>query len=171
MSFLHDKDYVRPRQVVATNPAAPVRGPKVHGQERQDAGIVPEGSRELPDNTSTVGGLRDRALIATIIYTFGHIGAVIKMCVEDYYTQARRRRIRLHEKDGKRHKMPCNHNLEAYLNVHINAAGVASDLKGYLFRQYLRTDRSAHHQSACPGRRVSDDSPAGDYGWDKDPDC
>jgi integrase len=40
----------------------------------------------------------------------------------------------LHEKGGKRHEMPCNHNLEAYLDAYIRAAGLADDLKGYLFR-------------------------------------
>jgi integrase len=69
-----------------------------------------------------------------MIYTFGRVGAVIKMRGEDYYTQGRRGWVRLHEKGGKRHEMPCNHNLEAYLDAYISAAGLAGDLKGYLFR-------------------------------------
>jgi integrase/recombinase XerD len=85
-------------------------------------------------DASTVVGLRDRALIATMIYTFGRVGAVIKMRVEDYYTQGRRGWVRLHEKGGKRHEMPCNHNLEAYLDAYISAAGLPGDYKGYLFR-------------------------------------
>ncbi|MGC2460444.1 MAG: hypothetical protein WA446_05610 [Steroidobacteraceae bacterium] len=54
--------------------------------------LTQEEARELLDSidTSTVVRLRDRALIATIIYTFGRVGAVIKMRVEDYYTQGRR---------------------------------------------------------------------------------
>jgi integrase/recombinase XerD len=42
--------------------------------------------------------------------------------------------VRLHEKGGKRHEMPCNHNLEAYLHAYIAAAGIGADFKGYLFR-------------------------------------
>jgi site-specific recombinase XerD len=61
-------------QVMATNPAAPVRGPKY---------TVKKGKTPL--------GLRDRALIAIMIYTFGRVGAIIKMRIEDYYTQGRRR--------------------------------------------------------------------------------
>ena len=68
------------------------------------------------------------------IYTFARVGAVIKMRIEDTYTQGRRGWGRLHEKGGKRHEMPCNHNLEAYLDAYINAAGIAGDRKGYLFR-------------------------------------
>ena len=56
------------------------------------------------------------------------------MRVEDYYTHGRPGWVRLHEKGGKRHEMPCNHNLEAYLDAYIQAAGIADDLKGYLFR-------------------------------------
>jgi integrase len=40
----------------------------------------------------------------------------------------------LHKKGRKRHEMPCNHNLEAYLDAYIAATGIAEDRKGYLFR-------------------------------------
>jgi len=40
----------------------------------------------------------------------------------------------LHEKGGKRHEMPCNHNLEAYIDAYIGAAAIAGDAKKYLFR-------------------------------------
>jgi integrase len=121
---------------VKQHPAAPVRGPKYTVRKGKTPVLAQEEARELLDaiDTSTVVGLRDRALIATMIYTFGRVGAVIKMRGEDYYTQGRRGWVRLHEKGGKRHEMPCNHNLEAYLDAYISAAGLAGDLKGYLFR-------------------------------------
>jgi site-specific recombinase XerD len=129
-------DWLVVGQVVATNPAAPVRGPKYTVRKGKTPVLAQEEVREPLDSldASTLVGLRDRALIATMIYTFGRVGAVIKMRVEDYYTQGRRGWVRLHEKGGKRHEMPCNHNLEAYLDAYINAAGLAGDLKGYLFR-------------------------------------
>jgi site-specific recombinase XerD len=129
-------DWLVVGQVVATNPAAPVRGPKYTVRKGKTPVLAQEEARELLDaiDASTVVGLRDRAFIATMIYTFGRVGAVIKMRVEDYYTQGRRGWVRLHEKGGKRHEMPCNHNLEAYLDAYINAAGLADDHKGYLFR-------------------------------------
>ena len=121
---------------VKQHPAAPVRGPKYTVRKGKTPVLAQEEARELLDaiDTSPVVGLRDRALIATMIYTFGRVGAVIKMRGEDYYTQGRRGWVRLHEKGGKRHEMPCNHNLEAYLDAYISAAGLAGDLKGYLFR-------------------------------------
>jgi site-specific recombinase XerD len=129
-------DWLVVGQVVATNPAAPVRGPKYTVRKGKTPVLAQAEARELLDSldASTIVGLRDRALIATMIYTFGRVGAVIKMRVEDYYTQGRRGWVRLHEKGGKRHEMPCNHNLEAYLDAYIQAAGIADDRKGYLFR-------------------------------------
>jgi site-specific recombinase XerD len=123
-------------QIIATNPAAPVRGPKYSVRKGKTPVLAQEEARALLDSldVSTVVGVRDRALIATMIYTFGRVGAVIKMRVEDYYTQGRRGWVRLHEKGGKRHEMPCNHNLEAYLDAYISAAGIVEDRKGYLFR-------------------------------------
>ena len=129
-------DWLVVGQVVATNPAAPVRGPKYTVRKGKTPILTQEEARALLDSidATSVVGLRDRAIIAMMIYTFGRVGAVIKMRVEDYYTQGRRGWVRLHEKGGKRHEMPCNHNLEAYLDAYIGAAGIAEDRKGYLFR-------------------------------------
>jgi hypothetical protein len=71
--------------------------------------------RELLDSidTSTVVGLRDRALISVMTFAFARIGAVVAMRVEDYFPKGKRWWVRLHEKGGKRHEMPAHHNLEA----------------------------------------------------------
>ncbi|MGH8254657.1 MAG: tyrosine-type recombinase/integrase [Steroidobacteraceae bacterium] len=129
-------DWLVVGQVIATNPAAPVRGPKYTVRKGKTPVLTQEEARALLDSIdeSSVIGLRDRALIAMMIYTFGRVGAVIMMRVEDYYAQGRRGWVRLHEKGGKRHEMPCNHNLEAYLDACSAAAGIAEDRKGYLFR-------------------------------------
>lgn len=50
---------------------------------------------------------------------FARVGAALAMKVEDVYVQNRRLWVRLHEKGGKRHEMPCHHNLEAYLQAYI----------------------------------------------------
>ena len=61
-------------------------------------------------DVSTVVGLRDRALIAVMTYTFARVGAVVALTVEDYYAQKKRSWLRLHEKNGKVNEMPCHHN-------------------------------------------------------------
>ena len=129
-------DWLVVGQVIATNPAAPVRGPKYTVRKGKTPVLTQEEARALLDSIdiSTIIGLRDRALIATMIYTFGRVGAVTAMRVEDYYSQGRRAWMRLHEKGGKRHEMPCNHVLEDFLEQYLAGAAIAEDHKGYLFR-------------------------------------
>jgi integrase/recombinase XerD len=83
-------------------------------------------------------GLRDRALIAVMVYSFARVSAALAMKVEDYFTEGRRAWFRLHEKGGKRHEVPAHHNAESYLDAYVEAAGIASDKKGPLFRSIDR---------------------------------
>jgi integrase/recombinase XerD len=85
-------------------------------------------------NTGSLIGLRDRALIAVMVYTFARVNAMLNMKVKDYFTQGRRGWVRLHEKGGKEHEVPCHHTLEQYLDEYITAAGIAGDSDGVLFR-------------------------------------
>src|SRR5208282_4679420 len=79
-------------------------------------------------------GLRDRALIGVMVYTFARINAVLEMKVRDYFIQGRRGWVRLHEKGGKEHEVPCHHNLELYFDEYIAAAGIDDDVDGPMFR-------------------------------------
>ncbi len=121
---------------MAHNPAAAVRGPKHVVTKGKTPVLTPEETRQLLDSlpTETITGLRDRALIGLLVYTFARIGAAVALNVEDIYSQNRRLWVRLHEKGGKQHIMPAHHNLEAYLHDYMEAGGIAGDPKGPLFR-------------------------------------
>jgi integrase len=97
-------------------------------------------ARELIDSieTDTVKGLRDRALIAMMVYTFARVGAVIGMRVEDYFRQGKRWWFRLHEKGGKLHEVPAHHQAEAHVDAWIAAAGIEEEKKLPLFRSFGR---------------------------------
>ena len=69
-------------------------------------------------NTSELIGLRDRALLGLMGYTFARVRAVVTLRVADYFQQGRRSWLRLHEKGGKRHEVPCHHSLDEYLHVY-----------------------------------------------------
>jgi integrase len=69
-----------------------------------------------------------------MVFSFARIGAVLGMKVEDYYQNGKRWWLRLHEKGGKFHEVPAHHNAEAYLDEYLEAAGIAGDAKGPLFR-------------------------------------
>ena len=129
-------DWLVTGQVVPLNPAAAVRGPK-HIVKTGVTPVLEAGEwRRLLDAipTETVRDLRDRALIAALTYSFARIGAALKMKVEDLRPRGASWTVRLHEKGGKQHSMPCHHALAEALHAYINAAGIAEDRKGVLFR-------------------------------------
>lgn len=137
-------------QVVPANPAASVRGPSFVTKKGKTPVLSAEEARDLLDSIAiarivklddgtekvepSLVGLRDRALIGLMVFTFARVGAAVAMNVEDYYPQGRRYWVRLHEKGGKRHEMPAHHNLDTYLSAYIEAAGIGADKKGPLFR-------------------------------------
>ena len=101
-------DWMVVGQVIPTNPAHAVRGPK-HSQRRGKTPVLQaDKARTLIDaiDTTSLPGLRDRALIGLMVCTFARVGAAISMKVEDFFVQVRRGWVRLHEKGGKEHEMP-----------------------------------------------------------------
>jgi site-specific recombinase XerD len=139
----HLFDWLVIGQVIPTNPAASVRGPKHIVKKGKTPVLSPKEARKLLESidVSTQAGLRDRALIGLMVYSFARIGAALAMKVEDVYVQNRRLWVRLHEKGGKRHEMPCHHNLESYLEAYLDGSGIRQDPKGPLFRTIGRNTR------------------------------
>jgi site-specific recombinase XerC len=156
----HLFDWLVTGQVVPVNPAASVRGPRHVVTSGQTPVLDPAEARALLDSidTSTVVGLRDRALIGLMVYSFARIGAALGMTVEDVFTQNRRLWVRLREKGGKRHAMPCHHNLEEYLTAYLD--GPAQRSEGAAVPHDRTRHRPAHAHGAAPGERLCDDRPA-----------
>ena len=130
-------DWLVVGQVVRGNPASVVRGPKHVIKRGKTPVLSPEEARELFNGipTDTLVGLRDRALIGVLIYSFARVSAAVSMRVEDDFPQGKRWWLRLHEKGGKHHGMPVHHTLEEYLDAYIAAAGIGQEPKGRsLFR-------------------------------------
>lgn len=129
-------DWLVTGQVMPVNPAASVRGPAHSVRRGKTPILAPDEARTLLDriDIGTYAGLRDRALIGLMVYSFARIGAAVTMIVDDAFVQNRRLWVRLHEKGGKRHEMPCHHNLEEYLLAYIEGCGLREDRKGPLFR-------------------------------------
>jgi len=129
-------DWLITGQVVPVNPASAVRGPKLVVKTGKTPMLDAADWRKLlaAIPTDTVRDLRDRALIATLTYSFARITAALKMKVEDIRPQGASWRLRLHEKGGKHHTMPCHHALAEALHAYIAAARIAEDRKGFLFR-------------------------------------
>ncbi len=129
-------DWMVVGQILPINPAHAVRGPK-HSQRRGKTPVLQaDEARTLIDaiDVSSLPGLRDRALIGLMVYTFARVGAATSMRVEDFFVKGRRGWVRLREKGGKEHEMPTHHNLDRYLEEYIRAAGIAEDPKSPIFR-------------------------------------
>jgi integrase/recombinase XerD len=162
-------DWLITGQVIGANPAAAVRAAKHVVKKGKTRVLKADEARELLDSIPlkigpepkegeedkrppSLVGLRDRALIAVMVFSFARVTAALGMKVEDYYTEGRRAWFRLHEKGGKRHEVPAHHNVEDYLDAYIEAAGIVGEKKTPLFRSIDRhrrlTDRPMHRIDA-----------------------
>lgn len=143
-------DYLVTGQAVPFNPAHAVRGPKYVLKKGKTPVLSAEEARQLLDaiDVTTIAGLRDRALIGVMVYSFARVSAVIGMNVEDYFQQGKRWWFRLHEKGGKHHEVPAHHNAEAYVDAYLAGAGIEIAKGTPLFRTLDRsrglTDRRIH---------------------------
>lgn len=133
-------DYLVVGQVLKMNPASAVRGPKHVVKKGKTPVLSVEEAHELFDaiDVSTIAGLRDRALIGVMVYSFARVGAVVGMDVSDYFQQGKRWWFRLHEKGGKHHDVPAHHKAEEYLDEYLTAAGLANQGGTPLFRSLDR---------------------------------
>jgi site-specific recombinase XerD len=122
--------------VLDRNPAADVRGPAAHATGGRTPVLFEDDTRRLLDaiDVSHVVGLRDRALIAVMLYSFARISAVVSMRVRDYEVMGTRAWLLLHEKGGKRHRVPAHHQLVEALEAYLDAAGIRDELDAPLFR-------------------------------------
>jgi integrase len=125
--------------------------------------LDPSEARALLDSidVETHAGLRDGALIGLMLYSFARIGAALGMSVEDVYTQNRRLWVRLREKGGKRHAMPCHHNLEEYLTAYLpgteESVDIAAWLHGLGLQQYEQAFRDNAIDAAVLPELTADD--------------
>jgi site-specific recombinase XerD len=138
----HLFDWLVVGQILPHNQAASVRGPAHVVRRGRTPVLEASEAKALLDSidSSTQAGLRDRALIGLMVYSFARIGAALSMRVEDVFVQNRRLWVRLHEKGGKRHEMPCHHQLEEYLHAYIDSCALTSP-RSPLFRTISRTTR------------------------------
>ncbi len=139
-------------QIMPSNPASAVRGPKHVVKKGKTPILSAEEVRHLFESidTSTLIGQRDRALLAALLYTFGRISAVVGMNTRDVFVQNRRTWLRLKEKGGKAHEMPAHHLLDDYLHDYMQITGTHNKSKVPLFQS---TGRGKGGQ--LTGRRLS----------------
>ncbi len=144
-------------QILAINPASVVRGPK-HSVIRGKT-PVPDGAetqRLLKSiDTSTPIGLRDRAMIGAMAYSFARVSAVTALKVGDVFRQKQRLWLRLAEKGGKSKDVPCHHQLEAYIAEWLDAARHVDTPIAPLFQTFANTGPRVEGVRALSGQPMS----------------
>ncbi len=133
-------DFLVIGQIVPGNPAAIVRGPKHSVTKGSTSVLSAKDMRRLFDaiDVTTVAGLRDRALIGLMVYSFARVSAAVNMKKGDYLQKGSKEWVfRLHEKGGKRHEVPAHHKAQEYLDAYIKGAGLENQhRKAPLFRSF-----------------------------------
>lgn len=129
-------DYLVTGQVLRSNPAAAVRGPRLVIRTGKTPVMFEEEARQLLTSIDAgdVAGARDRAIFAVMTYTFARVGAVIGLRVRDYATMGRRSWFVLHEKGGRHLQVPAHRKAAEAVEAYLELAGIAEDRDGPLFR-------------------------------------
>ena len=146
-------DWFVVNHVVAFNPASSVRGPKYSVRKGKTPVLTSEETRELFDSIEldTIKGVRDRAILAVMFYSFARVSAVVALNLEDYYHEGRRSFFRFSEKGGKLHEVPAHHQAQAHVDAYLESAGIAEERKSPLFR-------SVNQSCRLTGRRLDRES-------------
>jgi integrase/recombinase XerD len=132
------------RHVLILNPALSVRAQRYVAVEGRTPEIGVEQARHLLKglDVSHVVGLRDRAVIGTLIYTAARVGAVAKLRRSDFYEVAGQACLRFHEKGGKVREIPLRHDLLEFLQTYLDLSGVRdAEATSPLFRSSVRRTR------------------------------
>lgn len=132
-------DWLVVRHVLAANPAKSVRSPRYSYSVGKTPVLTASQARDLLSSidVSTKIGLRDRALIGLMLYTFVRVGAALAMRRSDVLYRQNRMWVRVLEKGSKGHEMPCHHELELMLQEYLDSS--AADVTAYLFRSVDRS--------------------------------
>jgi site-specific recombinase XerD len=131
-------DYLVTGHVLEHNPAAPVRGPK-HVVETGKTPVLLEDEAKAflaaIDETDLIG-LRDRALVGLMVYTFARVGAATRMRIKDFEVGVGRAWVVLHEKGGRFHRTAAHHRLVELLTAYLERSRIRSTPEAPLFQTF-----------------------------------
>ena len=130
-------------QILPFDPASSVRGPRHVVKAGKTPVLSVTETRALLDgiDVSNLVGLRDRAFLGVLVYSFARVSAAVSLRVADDYTQGPRSVFRLHEKGGRYNVVPARRLAQGCVDAYLEAARIGEDRRGPLFR------------SCEPGRR------------------
>lgn len=140
----HFFDGMVTRHAIVLNPALSVRGERYAAIEGKTPEISIDQARQLLASLDTthVIGLRDRAILAILVYTSSRAGAVAKLKRGDFYSAGEQHMLHFTEKGGKSREIPVRHDLQELVSAYIDAAGLRDAPKDTpLFQTALKKQR------------------------------
>ncbi len=129
------------RHAIVLNPALSVRGEKYQVIDGKTPEITKGQARRLISfiDSRTVVGRRDRAIIATLVYTAARVGAVSKLNMKHLKQNSKGWSIRFSEKGGKSREIPVRSDLEEELFSYLDMASLRDEKSDSpLFRTAFR---------------------------------
>lgn len=122
------------------NPFASVKGPTHVVRKGKTPVLFEKEARDLLNSIDTTEliGLRDRAILATMIYSFARVSAVVSLRVKDFRIMGARATLSLQEKGGKHNQVPCTHKLAEAIHTYLEASGIENKRTSPLFRSIPR---------------------------------
>ena len=140
----HFFDGLVTRHAVVLNPAASVRAERYQVIEGKTPEITVKQARRLLTSidTSDIVGLRDKSIIAILIYTAARVGAVAKLKCKDLYDTGDQHCLRFQDKGGKSREIPVRHDLQRLLTSsdYLRSAAIQTEVgpDRPLFRTVVR---------------------------------
>lgn len=150
----HFFDTLVTRHVILLNPAHSVRGERLQVIEGKTPEItVPQARRLIQSlDASHVIGLRDRAIIAILIYTAARVGAVATLQRGDFYDLGDQYCLRFAEKGGKSREIPVRHDLQQFIGDYLATGGMEyADKSKPLFRTTIRKTKNLTRYAMTAG--------------------
>src|ERR1700722_5904281 len=143
MAAIRMFSWLTEKGILAINPAREVKTPKFSRTEGKTPAFSTEEVHKVlaSIDTSHVVGHRDKAILATLAYTFARIGAVVNLKVEDYFQTGKRSLIRFKEKGGKEKEIPVHHKLEEILDEYLKVSKLREKPSSRLFPTTLGKGR------------------------------
>ena len=123
----HFFDALVARHAAVLNPFQSVRGVKNPFGEGRTPEVSVEQARKLLASIDTghVIGLRDRAVLGTLIYTGARVGALCRLRIRDLRDHGNHRALQFAEKGGKVREIPVRHDLDEWIAAYIDGAGLS----------------------------------------------
>jgi integrase/recombinase XerD len=133
------------RHAVVLNPALSVRGERYSVLEGKTPEITVKQARKLMHSidTADIVGLRDKCIIAVLIYTAARVGAVSKLRLKDLYDAGDQYCLHFDDKGGKSREIPVRHDLQTFLISYLQSSKlqIGQDASRPLFTTAIRNTK------------------------------